>query len=370
MATPFEHQCHQIERLLAIRSVHRDTAHRNSQGKGPLGSRQMNKSNTGSGSSFNSMSTHMMSGAHLGTLVQNFKSKSNRRQVASQTQTSGNYKTPYKYGVDGNYPFQQTPAEYVNASNPMNLLQQLQRQQQQQQQLYIQQQQQQQQQQVQQQQQNGNLLESFLYQQLSNQSQQSLHSPALTAASIGFDYNNLTSSTLNTPTEEKNPDIFGNGSINNNMVDPTSLLPLFNRTPSSTSNNDTPQTASQSRLPSLNFNTLLDHQENAQRPNSSMASLDSSLPSTHSTVASATDARNDSPNMVSDLLGNSPALTSVSNLNNTIGSNATAPPPVDPLESIWKKSKETEAADGLEKSYLESADLYKSKDSAVFGKTF
>ncbi|CAI8492474.1 unnamed protein product [Pichia kudriavzevii] len=154
------------------------------------------------------------------------------------------------------------------------------------------------------------------------------------------------------------------------MVDPTSLLPLFNRTPSSTSNNDTPQTASQSRLPSLNFNTLLDHQENAQRPNSSMASLDSSLPSTHSTVASATDARNDSPNMVSDLLGNSPALTSVSNLNNTIGSNATAPPPVDPLESIWKKSKETEAADGLEKSYLESADLYKSKDSAVFGKTF
>lgn len=430
-STPFQYQLSHIDRIIQIKAHNRDVVVKKN---GNLNEYNLNKSTTAGVHGNNLLNAKSFTyggnndyNLNANNNAMNYKGNKGRRQNQSMSQMQNMYQNvnmntntnvsmnnqyqsnvnynqsnvtgqlftnnnqrKYKYLSNTNnntkQSYEQQNMYVTNISNPVNLLQQLQKQQHQQQ--------------IDQQNQqyglnqNTNLLESFLIQQLNNQSQVQSQSQStqsyLNLQQNTNSYDSISQSIpnrLNQGTESYNSPtsvmfdyktLNATNTINSNemneLINPSSLLSNTNSVPTNNIKNAFTNTNNNmfqheevnvkpklESLPSLNLQSIVDQQQeitsnvttpgSVTRPNSSITSFGSSVPSSHM---------------------NSESQDIKSSTSNTSSKNTL----VDPLESIWKRdcgnsSDTTSQILGdfnLENTYFNNTD--KLKESGIFGSYF
>ncbi|GMM45462.1 hypothetical protein DAPK24_020370 [Pichia kluyveri] len=282
---------------------------------------------------------------------------------------------------------------------------------------------------------NSNILESFLYQQLSNnqqQTQQQLHpnpQPQVPVSSL-LDhsypyspyYTNFPSSTSTTPFTEPN---------NSDLINPSNLLPVFNRSQSTpqilTSNSNLnsisiPEPMGKlSSLQPLNVQSLVESAnsttndlisittptDSIQRPNSSHTSINSSLiikdnsllndildsksiindcnTSTNNTINDNDNdneteiSNNSNSNFNSNSNSNNDGKINTNDNENINDNNTNNNKLIDPLESIWKRTKDANQAlhdafkskiNNLNDNSIENINRVKLQETGLYGTYF
>ena len=283
---------------------------------------------------------------------------------------------------------------------------------------------------------NSNILESFLYQQLSNNQQQlqqqQLHpnpQPQVPVSSL-LDhsypyspyYTNFPSSTSTTPFTEPN---------NSDLINPSNLLPVFNRSQSTpqilTSNSNLnsisiPEPMGKlSSLQPLNVQSLVESAnsttndlisittptDSIQRPNSSHTSINSSLiikdnsllndildsksiindcnTSTNNTINDNDNdneteiSNNSNSNFISNSNFNNDGKINTNDNENINDNNTNNNKLIDPLESIWKRTKDANQAlhdafkskiNNLNDNSIENINRVKLQETGLYGTYF